>query len=101
MAATWAIQIARQFALALTERRAGLVPFMFSDATRDMCERLSGISLPVEVSCNSQLFAEDLLFTHRGISGPSILQISNYWQPGDHIALNLLPQCRPQIGLLQ
>ena len=85
-------QIARQFALALTERRAGLVPFMFSDATRDMCGRLSGISLPVEVSCNRQLFAEDLLFTHRGISGPSILQVSNYWHPGDHIALNLLPQ---------
>lgn len=85
-------QIARQFALPLTERRAGLVPFMFSDTTRDMCERLSGISLPVTVSCNGQHFAEDLLFTHRGISGPAILQISSYWCPGDAISLDLLPQ---------
>jgi len=83
--------IARQFALPLTERRAGLVPFMFSDGLEPICERLSGIALEVEVSCNGHAFSERLLFTHRGISGPVILQISNYWYPGDEITIDLLP----------
>jgi predicted Rossmann fold flavoprotein len=83
--------IARQFSLQLTERRAGLVPFMFSDNFKPLCERLSGLSVAVEVSCNGQSFSESLLFTHRGISGPAILQISNYWHPGDTISVNLLP----------
>ncbi|MEX0964188.1 MAG: NAD(P)/FAD-dependent oxidoreductase [Pseudohongiellaceae bacterium] len=83
--------IAQQFSLKLTERRAGLVPFMFSDSFKQVCERLSGLSTEVEVSCNGQTFTEKLLFTHRGISGPAILQISNYWHPGDSITLNLLP----------
>ncbi len=84
--------IARQFSLALTERHAGLVPFMFSDATRALCERLSGVSLPVEVHCNKQSFTESILFTHRGISGPAILQISNYWRPGAALIIDLLPE---------
>lgn len=83
--------IARQFALPLTERRAGLVPFMFSDGLKPICERLSGIALEVEVSCNGHAFSERLLFTHRGVSGPVILQISNYWYPGDEITIDLLP----------
>lgn len=83
--------IAQQFELKLTERRAGLVPFMFSDNYKAICERLSGLALEVEVSCNSQSFTENLLFTHRGLSGPVILQISNYWSPGDEIKLDLLP----------
>jgi hypothetical protein len=83
--------IARQFSLKLTERRAGLVPFMFSDNFKAVCERLAGLSAEVEVSCNGQEFSESLLFTHRGISGPAILQISSYWHPGDSISLNLLP----------
>jgi hypothetical protein len=83
--------IARQFSLKLTERRAGLVPFMFTDKFKSVCERLSGLSVDVEVSCNGQQFSESLLFTHRGISGPAILQISSYWHPGDTIAVNLLP----------
>lgn len=84
-------EIASDFSLALTERRAGLVPFMFSDATKSLCERLSGVALEVEVSCNGQSFTENLLFTHRGLSGPAILQISSYWYPGDSVAVNLLP----------
>ena len=84
--------IARQFSLPLTERRAGLVPFMFSDITKDLCERMSGLASNVEVSCNGQSFVENMLFTHRGLSGPAILQISNYWYPGDTIRINLLPQ---------
>jgi predicted Rossmann fold flavoprotein len=84
-------EIATQFRLPLTERRAGLVPFMFSDAMKSLCERLSGVALEVEVSCKGQAFTENLLFTHRGISGPVMLQISNYWYPGDTLAVNLLP----------
>lgn len=84
-------EIARQFSLALTERRAGLVPFMFTDEFKAVCERLSGLSVAVEVSCNNMQFHESLLFTHRGISGPAILQISSYWHPGDELIVNLLP----------
>lgn len=83
--------IAKQFDLALTQRQAGLVPFMFSDFMKPICERLTGLALEVEVNCNGQSFTENLLFTHRGISGPVILQISNYWCPGDEIRINLLP----------
>lgn len=84
-------EIARQFNLKLIERRAGLVPLMFSDSTKAMCERLAGLSLEVEVQCNGEAFLENLLFTHRGVSGPVILQISNYWQPGSTVVINLLP----------
>ena len=84
-------EIARQFNLQVTERRAGLVPFMFSDSIKSICERLSGVALEVELECNDQVFAESMLFTHRGLSGPVILQISNYWHPGDEIIINLLP----------
>ncbi len=84
--------IARQFNLALRDCRAGLVPFMFSDFMKPICERLSGLALEVEVSSAGQSFTENLLFTHRGLSGPVILQISSYWQPGDEIDIDLLPE---------
>lgn len=93
--------IAQQFSLKLTERRAGLVPFMFSDNFKPFCERLSGLSTEVEVSCNGQVFNESLLFTHRGISGPAILQISSYWRPGDSISINLLPDIVAQDWLCE
>jgi predicted Rossmann fold flavoprotein len=83
--------IAQQFNIPLTSRRAGLVPFTFSDSIKPLCERLSGLAAEVEVSCNGRVFRESLLFTHRGMSGPAILQISNYWQLGDEISINLLP----------
>jgi predicted Rossmann fold flavoprotein len=83
--------VAEQFGLSLLPRRAGLVPFMFSDAMKGLCERLAGTSLPVTATCAEHAFAEALLFTHRGISGPVILQISNYWQPGAALTLDLLP----------
>ncbi len=83
--------IAEQFGLRLKERSAGLVPFMFSDSLKPLCERLSGLATQVEVSCNNRSFTESLLFTHRGMSGPAILQISNYWNPGDEISIDLLP----------
>lgn len=84
-------EVAKQFSLALTQRRAGLVPFMFSDYMKPICERLSGIAIEIDVLCNGQLFTENMLFTHRGVSGPVILQISNYWRPGDEIRIDLLP----------
>jgi len=83
--------IAEQFGLQVTSRWAGLVPLMFSDATLALCQRLSGLALEVEVSVNGRVFTENLLFTHRGISGPAILQISNYWLPGDSLDIDLLP----------
>lgn len=83
--------IAKQFGLEITERRAGLVPLMFSDLVKPICDRLSGLALEVRVTCNGQSFTENLLFTHRGLSGPVILQISNYWFPGDEITIDLLP----------
>lgn len=84
-------ELAQQFGLHVIERRAGLVPFMFSDYLKPICERLSGLALPVEVSCQKKSFTENLLFTHRGMSGPVILQISNYWLPGDEVTIDLLP----------
>jgi predicted Rossmann fold flavoprotein len=93
--------IAKQFSLALTERKAGLVPFMFSDAMKPVCERLAGLALEVVVSCNNRSFTENILFTHRGISGPVILQISNYWSAGDEITINLLPHLDATKWLLE
>ncbi len=83
--------LAEQFGLTLKPRQAGLVPFMFSDAMKGVCERLSGLALSVNVSCNEQQFHADMLFTHRGMSGPAMLQISNYWNPGDALTIDFLP----------
>ena len=94
-------EIAQQFSLSITDKQAGLVPFMFSDNLKPICERLSGIALEVQVSCKGQVFTENLLFTHRGISGPAILQISNYWSPGDEICIDLLPNMDAQQWLLE
>lgn len=84
--------IAKQFQLKVTNLQAGLVPFIFTDSIKNICENLSGVSHNVEVSCNGATFSEDILFTHRGLSGPVILQISNYWYLGDSISINLIPE---------
>lgn len=84
--------IAKQFQLKVTNLQAGLVPFIFTDSIKNICENLSGVSHNVEVSCNGITFSEDILFTHRGLSGPVILQISNYWYLGDSISINLIPE---------
>lgn len=81
--------IAKQFGLNIIETRAGLVPLTFSDATLERCKSLSGISVEASVSANKTTFDEGLLFTHRGLSGPSILQISSYWKEGQDIEVNL------------
>jgi hypothetical protein len=86
-------QIARQFGHSVLPTRAGLVPFTITEPLlKSMCESLSGTSVEdCLVSCNGQSFRENILFTHRGLSGPAILQVSSYWQPGDAIEINLLP----------
>ncbi|MDG2146029.1 MAG: aminoacetone oxidase family FAD-binding enzyme, partial [Porticoccaceae bacterium] len=83
--------IAEQFGLNVLQRSAGLVPFTFSDWVKDISETNSGLSLDVEMSVNGMSFRENLLFTHRGISGPAALQLSSYWKPGQFISINLLP----------
>ncbi|MBD8756807.1 aminoacetone oxidase family FAD-binding enzyme [Pseudomonas coleopterorum] len=84
-------QIARQFGHSVLPTRAGLVPFTITDQLKEICAELSGTSVDCLVSCNDQAFRENLLFTHRGLSGPAILQISSFWQPGDSVEINLLP----------
>lgn len=84
-------EIARQFGLKIVEPRAGLVPLTFDTATLSRLDGLSGVSLEATASLGKISFTEALLFTHRGLSGPVILQISSYWNPGDTIVLDLLP----------
>lgn len=84
-------RLARQFGLAVVEPRPALVPFTLpGDAQRELAT-LSGISLDAAVSCRGQQFRENILITHRGLSGPAILQISSYWLPGLSIEIDLLP----------
>lgn len=85
-------QIAQQFGLKVYPTRAGLVPFTLHDHDKHRLESLTGISVESVVSCNGQSFHEDMLFTHRGLSGPAMLQISSYWHPGDTVSIALLPQ---------
>lgn len=84
-------RLARQFGLACRPTRPGLVPLVFKSPWRDWFAALSGFSLEVAMSCGDATFQEAMLITHQGISGPVVLQISNYWQPGQSIAINLLP----------
>ncbi len=83
-------QIAEQFGINVIAPRAGLVPFTYRE-TDKFLTALSGISLPVRVEFKHTAFQHNLLFTHRGLSGPAILQISNYWQPNESVLIDLLP----------
>ena len=84
-------QVAKQFGLNIIPPRPALVPLVFDGALRARCQALSGLSVEAEVRFGKQVFAEGLLFTHRGLSGPSILQISSYWEEGEPIVINLAP----------
>ncbi len=84
-------KVAEQFGLNVLPRQPGLVPLTFSKEDLKSFGDLSGISADAVVSCKGQSFRESILFTHRGLSGPAILQVSNYWQPGDEVVINLLP----------
>lgn len=85
-------QLARQFDLPVTDVRAGLVPLTFTDNLLRFCKSLSGLSADAVVRCGQTSFREGLLFTHRGLSGPSVLQISSYWQDGQALLINLAPE---------
>lgn len=84
-------QVAEQFKLKTYVTRAGLVPFTITNQLKDVCIALSGSSCDVTIECNEQAFRGGMLFTHRGLSGPAVLQISSYWQPGKTLTINLLP----------
>lgn len=104
-ATDFAYRIARQFGLKLVEPRPGLVPLTFDAAAWQPFVPLAGIALQVEVETGSKKtrghFREDLLFTHRGLSGPAILQISSFWQAGTALSLNLLPELDVATMLLE
>lgn len=91
-ATAFGFQLAEQFGLNVLPLRAALVPVTWQPADKAIFEEISGVSLPVTVEANGTVFPEDMLFTHRGLSGPAILQISSYWQPGDDITVNMSPQ---------
>lgn len=84
-------ELARQFGHDVLPTRAGLVPLTLSGKHQERLQDLAGVALPVEARCHGRSFRNAMLFTHRGVSGPAILQISSYWQPGDDLRLDLLP----------
>ncbi|CTQ52489.1 tricarballylate dehydrogenase [Roseibium album] len=84
--------LATQFGLSVLAPRAALVPLTFSDTNKELCAKLAGVSVDAKVSFQKTTFREGLLFTHRGLSGPSILQISSYWQEGKPISVNMVPE---------
>ena len=93
-------RLAKQFELKVHETRAGLVPFTFTGEMQKLMERLSGVSLYAALSTSDATFTENILFTHRGLSGPAALQLSSYWTLNSKIRLNLLPQCKADLFLL-
>jgi len=107
-ASDFGYRLAEQFGLKTTEKVPGLVPFVFNNRWLDFCQALSGVSLDVKISVTQQTesgtktvsFEEAMLFTHQGLSGPGILQISNYWQAGQPIVINLLPKQNVEAALL-
>lgn len=90
-ASNFAYKMASQFKTPVLPTCAGLVPFTFSDSVKEVSERLSGVSQEVILSTPNKQFQESILFTHRGLSGPAALQLSSYWNPGESIQINLLP----------
>ena len=84
--------VATQFGLRIVETRPALVPLTFEPNTLERLKPLAGVAVDAVVSCGETKFAEAMLFTHRGISGPSILQISSYWREGDEIRIAMLPE---------
>ncbi len=94
-------ELATQFGHQLLPTRAGLVPFTFSDAFKEVTTRLSGNALDVTLSNQRHAFSEALLFTHRGLSGPSALQLSNYWHAGESFTIQFFPNLDLTDWLLQ
>jgi predicted Rossmann fold flavoprotein len=84
-------RLAEQFGHIVLPTRAGLVPLTLSGKPLAEIDGLAGVALPARARCNGQSFRSAVLYTHRGLSGPAVLQISSYWQPGDDLRLDLLP----------
>ena len=91
--------LARQFGLAVVPTRAALVPFTLAETDLRLWSTLSGVAVQAEVRCGRQRFREGILFTHRGLSGPAMLQISSYWQPKETLRVNLAPECDVNVTL--
>ena len=94
-------RLARQFGLAVRETRPGLVPVTFNEADRSLYADLAGVSTEVIAACDGQRFREKMLITHRGLSGPAILQTSSYWKKEQAILLDLAPEAEVTAPLLQ
>src|SRR5215213_8919624 len=90
-ATAFGYRLARQFGLRVEEPRPALVPFTLAPEILGRLSALSGVSLDALVGCRGQEFRENILVTHRGLSGPAVLQISSYWRPGESVSINLLP----------
>lgn len=90
-ASPFGYQIAEQFGMKVTPTRAALVPFTLHTHDKDVLAELSGVSVEAAATCADTRFNEGILFTHRGLSGPAILQISSYWEAGDAVEIDLLP----------
>ena len=84
-------RIAEQFGLRVVDPVAALVPFAFTDSQKDRMRELSGVSVPARVNNARASFDEPVLFTHRGLSGPGVLQISSYWEPGESVTVDMAP----------
>ena len=82
--------MAEQFGIRVLPKSAGLVPFTFTDDTKKLTSRLSGVSVYADIKTGNKSFLDYLLFTHRGLSGPAVLQLSSYWSAGDEILLDLM-----------
>ncbi|MGP9420380.1 NAD(P)/FAD-dependent oxidoreductase [Pseudomonas reactans] len=92
-ASPWGYRLAEQFGLKVLPTRAGLVPFTLHKPLLDHLQTLSGVSVPSVLTAeDGTVFRESILFTHRGLSGPAVLQLSSYWQPGEFVSVNLLPE---------
>ena len=94
-------QLARQFDLNVLPTRAGLVPFTFTDSMHEITARLSGLALEVAASTPDMSFSDSMLFTHRGLSGPAMLQLSSYWHDSQQISINLLPSRDPAHWIIE
>ncbi|MDA8567241.1 NAD(P)/FAD-dependent oxidoreductase [Candidatus Pelagibacter bacterium] len=91
-ATSFGYEVAKKFDHGIIETLPALVPLTFNEKILEICKELTGLSVEAIVSFNKVLFQEGMLFTHRGLSGPSILQISSYWKQGDNIKVNLSPK---------
>ncbi len=94
-------QLAEQFGHTLVPLRPALVPFTFTDGFKLLSEKLSGVSVRARIDVGKQSFLENILFTHRGLSGPAVLQISSYWREGLSVTVDLLPETSCQVFLTE